>query len=100
MKVDGVAPGQGNQADKLAAKRAQPAPAKSFADALKKASQTPGAPASGAPAAHPPVGNDLPPPADDHMGTIKYRMQTGYYNNPKVDDALSDKLSGYFDDVA
>ena len=40
------------------------------------------------------------PSADSHIDTIRFRLQTGYYNNPKVDDALSDKLSGYFDDVA
>jgi hypothetical protein len=99
--------------------------AKSFSDILgrAKAGQAPApqppsnpvaAGPSGAPvlparaAARPPVANPAAPPSsvpaeatpENHMDLIRFRMKTGYYNNPQVDDALGDKLSGYFDDAA
>jgi hypothetical protein len=40
------------------------------------------------------------PSAQEYLETIRFRLKTGYYDNPKVDDALSDKLSGYFDEAA
>jgi hypothetical protein len=96
MKVDGLG-GQGNGVERLGAKRPQPAPSKSFAEALKKASKAADAPPQAAPA---PAKDAPPPPADDYLSTIKHRLQSGYYNTQKVDDALSDKLSGYFDEIA
>jgi hypothetical protein len=75
--------------------------AKSFGDAFAKAK------AAGQdvpPTASGPAGSNAPeqasPPSDSHIDAIRFRLQTGYYNNSKVDDALSDKLSGYFDDIA
>jgi hypothetical protein len=109
MKVDGLAPGQGNQADRLGAKRPQAAPGKSFADALKKAGQAasgaavPGSQPAGSQPAFPapaPMPPPPPPSAEDHISTVKYRLQSGYYESKKVEDALTDKLSGYFDDLA
>jgi hypothetical protein len=112
MKVNGLTPGQGNPADKLgAAKRPQAAPGKSFADALKKAAQGASeAPSTPAPAAHPGAAAATPSEAakypaaessaETHLATIKHRMQTGYYDSKKVEDAISDKLSGYFDEIA
>lgn len=109
MKVDGLAPGQGNPADKLGGvKRTQAAPGKSFADALKKAGQAPSQPASQAPSAYPVHSTPhapnpaAPPPAtssEDHISTIKHRLQTGYYDSKKVNDALGEKLSDYFDEL-
>lgn len=114
MKLDGVTPSHGPQGpDRTAGPRkAEPkAGGKSFADLLGKA-QGAGGPPAGAPAAPadaasqamPPMDpvarpNMGEPPADNHIETIRQRLQSGYYNNPKVDDALSDKLTGYFDDV-
>ncbi len=112
MKLDGVNPSQGAQpTDRTAdTRKAGPkAGGKSFADALGKAragaaedAAGPGVPAAGnPPAADPATRPPLDAPAaDSHIDTIRFRLQTGYYNNPKVDDILSDKLSGYFDDVA
>ena len=106
MKLDGLTPSQGPKGvDRLAGKaKAEPkAGGKSFADALGKA-QADAAPApasqpSAAPAT--PEGAEAAPPSmDSHMDTIRFRLQSGYYNNPKVDDELSDKLSGFFDEIA
>lgn len=102
MQLDGLKPTPGTHpADRLAGKpKAEPKPgAKSFGDAFAKAKAA-GQPAPSVPAV--PVQSPEPPApsADSHIDTIRFRLQTGYYNNPKVDDALSDKLSGYFDDVA
>jgi hypothetical protein len=78
---------------------------KSFADALGKAKAAAGPqPASQAPAPPPGTGPaDAPPPEmgsqGSHIDLIRMRLQTGYYNTHKVDDALSEKLSDYFDDA-
>lgn len=101
MQVDGIHPNGPDSLDKLSGKRkAEPkAGGKSFADALGKArsgAQPPAAP----PQAVPPTGGDQPPPMDNHIDTVRFRLQSGYYNNSKIDDAISDKLSGFFDDVA
>ncbi len=36
----------------------------------------------------------------DHMATILFRLKSGYYTTKAMDDALTDKLSGFFDDLA
>ncbi len=36
----------------------------------------------------------------DHMATILFRLKSGYYSTKAMDDALTDKLSGFFDDLA
>ena len=36
----------------------------------------------------------------DHMEMVRFRLKTGYYASKAIDDALTDKLSGYFDDMA
>ncbi|GEM_PF-2425854 len=38
--------------------------------------------------------------AEDHMETIKFRLKSGYYNTKNVDEALTDKLTGFFDELA
>lgn len=35
----------------------------------------------------------------DHMEMVRFRLKTGYYASKAIDDALTDKLSGYFDDL-
>lgn len=98
MKVDGLH--SGGPLDRVPGKKPEPkVGGKSFADALGKA-QAAGQPAAPAAAAAPAPESAPPPPMDSHIDTIRFRLQSGYYNSPKVDDALSDKLSGYFDDVA
>jgi hypothetical protein len=36
----------------------------------------------------------------DHMEMVRFRLKTGYYASKAIDDALTDKLSGYFDELA
>jgi hypothetical protein len=36
----------------------------------------------------------------NHMEMVKLRLKSGFYNNANVDDALSEKLTGFFDDLA
>lgn len=108
MKLDGLTPSKGTDPlDRLSGKakaKAEPkAGGKSFADALGKAQGgPPPAPAGQAPveSSAPSVEPSAPPPMESHMDTIRFRLQSGYYNNPKVDDELSDKLSGFFDEIA
>ena len=38
--------------------------------------------------------------SEDHLKAIKLRMETGYYNTKSVTDALSEKLTGIFDELA
>jgi hypothetical protein len=40
------------------------------------------------------------PSAEDHLEMIKFRMKTGYYNSNSVDEALTEKLTGFFDELA
>lgn len=103
MRLDGLTPSQGPQGpDRPAgARKAEPkAGGKSFADALGKAQAQP-KPAAPAEAAKP---SEQAPPQEpsfgSHIDAIRFRLQSGYYDSPKVNDALGDKLSGYFDDVA
>lgn len=78
----------------------------SFAAALGKAKAAAQAPAQ-APASAPPQAglpsqaseNAPPPEMGSHIDLIRLRLQSGYYNSQKVDEALSDKLSGFFDDA-
>jgi hypothetical protein len=104
MQLDGLKPTSGaNPAERLKGKpKAETgsgsAGAKSFGDAFAKAKAA-GQAAPAVPSA-PAASGQVPPPSDNPIDLVRFRLQTGYYNNPKVDDALSDKLSGYFDDVA
>jgi hypothetical protein len=36
----------------------------------------------------------------DHMELVRFRLKTGYYASKAINDALTDKLSGYFDELA
>ena len=36
---------------------------------------------------------------EDHLAMIKFRLKTGYYQSPQMDDVLTEKLNGYFDDL-
>ena len=35
----------------------------------------------------------------DHMDLVRFRLKTGYYASKAINDALTDKLSGYFDEL-
>jgi hypothetical protein len=64
------------------------------------ASETPGAQHAETRAQQEASASEAGPSAQEYLETIRFRLKTGYYDNPKLDDALSDKLSGYFDDAA
>lgn len=101
MKVDGQNPSQGTgPLDRASGSRkaAPKAGGKSFSEALGKAQNASSVP-KGSPSAAAGAGSS-DPPMDKHFDTIRFRLQSGYYNDPKIDDALSDKLSGLFDDFA
>jgi hypothetical protein len=36
---------------------------------------------------------------ESHMDLVKLRLKAGYYSGSNIDEALSDRLSGYFDDL-
>jgi hypothetical protein len=36
----------------------------------------------------------------NHMEMVRFRLKTGYYDSKAIEDALSEKLSGYFDELA
>ncbi|HKP94628.1 MAG TPA: hypothetical protein VJ385_02620 [Fibrobacteria bacterium] len=36
----------------------------------------------------------------EHMELVKVRLASGYYGGKNVDEALSDRLTGYFDGFA
>jgi hypothetical protein len=59
------------------------------------AAKAAGAQASGSPA-------PADPDADfaNHMEMVRFRLKTGYYDSKAIEDALSEKLSGYFDELA
>ncbi len=65
-------------------------------DAGKSASGMPLVPAK---SLNPAAATDGAAPTD-HMELVKFRMRTGYYSSKNIDDALTDKLTGYFDDLA
>src|SRR5262245_20813913 len=104
MHIDGLTPSQGPQGPNRPAgpRKAEPKPGgKSFADAFGKARTEP---PSGAPAPAPPSPAAPPAPGPDesmgsHIDTIRFRLQSGYYDSKKVTDALGEKLSDFFDDA-
>lgn len=123
MKIEGNKPTQGTEGRRFTAARggAPKEAGKSFGDLVKKAAAEPGTPAAAAPA---PVASAAPAAAQapaakaadakpqdapakegdtsfaDHMETVRFRLKTGYYSSKAIDDALSDKLTGYFDELA
>ncbi len=128
MKIDGTAPAQGPEGRRFQAAKSNPAQAggKSFGALLKKATETAPAPAQPSPApasaqasaatatstastasasdseAKVAKKREDSDPADfaNHMEMVKLRLKSGYYNNANVNDALSEKLTGFFDDLA
>ena len=130
MEIRNQKPVSGSEPRRFSAKPAAPkAGAKSFASTLDKAftGSAPGKPApavSDTPqpaedaasqvAAKPPLPAEGKTPADaataapadsdaafaDHMEMVRFRLKTGYYASKALDDALTDKLSGYFDELA
>jgi hypothetical protein len=126
MRIEGTQPNKGISGENAGSAKASPkSGAPSFGAALKKAaaaqSRTIGSPAlpdpgsAGTPAAPLPGAQTTQPaaaaskpasPADeaalspeDHLEMIKLRMKTGYYNSKTLDDALTEKLTGFFDDL-
>jgi hypothetical protein len=69
-------------------------------DSTEKASEGGSTPAA---AAAVPASPEGPASAEtsfaDHMDMVRFRLKTGYYASKAIDDALTDKLSGYFDDL-
>lgn len=122
MKIEGNKPNQASGARRFSAGRAAPKDgAKSFGALLKKAESSAPQPAGPAPAPVPaeaaprpvaaPQAETKPAAADaktpepetsfaDHMEMVRFRLKTGYYSGKAIDDALSEKLSGYFDDLS
>jgi hypothetical protein len=130
MEIRNQKPVSGSEPRRFTAKPAAPKPgAKSFASALDKAvtGSVPGKPAPAASetaqpaeaaatpaAANPPLPADGKTPSDaaaaapadseaafaDHMEMVRFRLKTGYYASKALDDALTDKLSGFFDELA
>jgi hypothetical protein len=126
MKIDGSTSNPGTPANRLGGAKAAPKEGgKSFGAALRKAAaalpKAPPAPA--VPVGSAPVPTEASSPveavpakaapkakeaeaaepavsAEDHMETIKFRLKTGYYNSKSVDDALTEKLTGFFDELA
>lgn len=124
MKIEGKAPTQGPDGRRFSAAKSAPPKegGKSFGALLKKAGEDKSIPAAtpaaasiraaqtvpapapisaepkAAPAAAEP--SDTPEAFANHMEMVKLRLKSGYYNNTNVDDALSEKLTGYFDDLA
>lgn len=116
MKIDGTAPTQGPEGRRFQAAKSIPAKSdgKSFGALLKKAAEVPpmaaqaaaaqvSSPETPAPAVSKPGKKSADSdPADfaNHMEMIKLRLKSGFYNNTNVNDALSEKLTGFFDDLA
>jgi hypothetical protein len=129
MEIRNQKPVSGSEPRRFTAKPAAAKPgAKSFASALDKAvtGPAPGKPAPAASetaqpaeAAAPTIAKNALPadgktqadaaaaaPADsdaafaDHMEMVRFRLKTGYYASKALDDALTDKLSGFFDELA
>lgn len=112
MRIEGTQPNKGISGENAGGAKASPkAGGKSFGAALEKAASAlsrnanpPATPASGhsgpaspsKPAA--PADGAATTPADS-LEMIRFRMKTGYYNSKSLDDALTDKLTGYFDDL-
>ena len=96
-------PGAGAPSD------ADPAKAKPTSDAAKSAPAEPQAegaqPASGGEAEAAAQGSKAakdgePQSFESHMEMVKLRLKSGYYTSQKIDEALSDRLTGYFDELA
>ena len=129
MEIKNNKPVEGSEPRRFSAGRAVSKPsANSFAAALKKASEPapaakagalappdPPQPIENAAATQPqespsdgktPASQAEAAPADpdaafaDHMELVRFRLKTGYYASKAINDALSDKLSGYFDELA
>lgn len=125
MKIDGTAPTQGPEGSRFKAAKsiASKEGGKSFGALLKKATEAKPVPApdsaalaSGSAAvSSPSAPAEAKVPRDDaqtrksesgaddfasHMEMVKMRLKSGYYNNTNVNDALSEKLTGFFDDLA
>jgi cell division protein FtsN len=127
MKIEGTAPTQGPDGRRFSAAKSAPPKegGKSFGALLKKAAEgktssaaptappatspAPAAKTAAAPAPEPTQAEtkapaaaaaDAPESFANHMEMVKLRLKSGYYNNTKVDDALSEKLTGFFDDLA
>lgn len=98
MKLDGITPSQGPGPAERNRKTEPGKTGQSFADLLGKAKEAGADP--GAAAA--PAGQEasIPPPMGDNLEAIRFRMQSGFYKDAKIDDVLSDRLSGYFDEIA
>jgi hypothetical protein len=111
MNIDRPAPIKTNLADRIASAKATPnKTGKSFGAAFDQALSKP------TPATTPQkMDNGTPQPSstspekvtpakrnsnEDHLETIKFRLKTGYYNSKNMDDALTEKLTGFFDELA
>ena len=116
MKIEGNKQTPESRRFSAAKPDAPKAGGKSFGAILKKATApaapTPAVPATAPEAAAPkaaeaPAQAEAPVPAKaaedsfaDHMETVRFRLKTGYYTSKAIDDALTDKLTGYFDELA
>jgi hypothetical protein len=122
MEIRGNKPAEGSEARRFSAGRPAPKPgAKSFGAVLKQAvTDTGSAPAPVEPprgeasqaqaaaekaqeGASAPASSDAPASPEtsfaDHMEMVRFRLKTGYYASKAIDDALTDRLSGYFDEL-
>ena len=124
MKIEGKLPLQGTPADKKPIRFPTKVEGKSFGATFDKAiaNTGPKPPEAGIPLASTPITPVAVPShpmpdlnaaagpegpikknaisADDAMETIKFRLKSGYYNSKPVTDALTDKLTGFFDELA
>lgn len=114
MKIEGNKKTPESRRFSAAKPDAPKAGGKSFGALLKQAS-APAAPAA-PPVTAPAPEAAAPKPAEaqaesqapakeaenfaDHMETVRFRLKTGYYSSKAIDDALTDKLTGYFDELA
>lgn len=121
MKIEGQTPLKGTPAEKPSVKAPPKTAGKPFGTAFDKAVASPNTSLT-APAPNPIVQTPSPEltatPAlthpegplkdsqnseishEDNLETIKFRLKTGYYNSKPVTDALTEKLSGFFDELA
>lgn len=127
MKIEGKIPTEGPEGRRFQASKSAPlSGGKSFGAELMKAAASGKGPAQPAPANTPTAAETLvpeDPPViesvahprtkaakgktaeesasfENHMELVKLRLQSGYYTSKTVDDALSDRLTGYFDELA
>ena len=97
MKIDGVTPIKGTLTNRTGdAKASLKKDGKSFAAAFDKASAN----VKSAPMVATHADNEPVPDGDNYLETIKFRMKSGYYNTKTVDEALTEKLTGFFDELA